>query len=89
MDIKDELADIEREHGLPGAETIPTRDISWAAWRYGKASEWSTLYVDGGFANQPQWYLDDMEWFNTWDYYYSLEDEMRRLDYHIRKHPDD
>lgn len=73
------MQEIERAHLIEGEETIPNYNASWRAWQYGKASSWVTLYNEGGYSNQPQSYLDDMDWFNTWDYYYSLDAERARL----------
>ncbi|GAF96878.1 unnamed protein product, partial [marine sediment metagenome] len=79
IEIEAELLEIEHRHATPGEETIPARDSSWQSWRYGKASNWATLYQAGGFSAQPLWWLRDMQWFDTWDYYYSLIHELETL----------
>jgi hypothetical protein len=83
--IADILREIATQHGMPGKETIPVRDSSWQSWQYGVASNWSTLYRSGGYSEQPAWWWRDMQWFDTWDYFYSLEREYDNIQQQLAK----
>ena len=79
LDIEQELREIEVANFQPGHETIPHSDASWDSWKYAHASSWVTLYRPGGFEAQPRWWLEDMQWFNTLNYYYQLKGEADKI----------
>ena len=78
-EIREDCKRIEGDFFQPGKAFIPHKDAHFEAWNYGKASNWVTLWYGGGYDDQPQLYLEDMDYFNTIDYYYSIRAEETRL----------
>jgi len=52
------------------------------------ASDWVTLLNDGGYADQPEYWLRDVGYFNAVHNFYMLIQEKGRLEQAIRDNPE-
>jgi len=74
------MADIARAIFMPGEEVIPRLDASYEAWEFAVASDWATLFCAGGYEDQPEFWLQDVGYFNSVYNFYSLKAELARLE---------
>lgn len=55
-----------------GGEPLPHEtDTQWLLWLQARLED-GILLSAGAIEQQPQWYIDDMQYLSTLDYYYDL-----------------